>query len=439
MPVLRNLISTQARHGCQGSLTVLPYIDSIRKLLLKIGCWSVLLCLFSIPIDKPATNIFIFLALACSLFGARTRERWHFACKQPVAIGAVVWLLGLEFSFLYASPGPESWKALGSAVALLYPLIVASLLETQQWRNRGMAAFGFAVSLILLASWGQFFGLLPERALAIDNPAFRYTIFKDYTQQGLEFLVLAAMAASFAHAEQVPKRKAFLWVVAAMAGINVIFLLQSRTSYLIVAPLLAFWAWRLVGGRHASWRRLVFGATLFIACGAVALMTPRVQQRLEEARQDVLSYSAKREATSMGIRLELWKRTMPIIESAPLLGHGLGKWKPEYQAEVKDFPNYDEFRMGHPHQEEMLILSEQGIVGLALFVILLIFLARYIRGLPAPQQNFYASLLLIYITGSLANCLWADFSHRHVFMMLLACIPPLVKRSNSSLRQVANP
>ncbi|HSY28535.1 MAG TPA: O-antigen ligase family protein [Burkholderiaceae bacterium] len=418
---------------------MLSYIDTIRKLLLKIGCWSVLLCLFSIPIDKPATNIFIFLALACSLFGARAGERWHFACKQPVAIGAVVWLLALEFSFLYAAPGPESWKALGSAVALLYPLIVASLLETQQWRTRGMVAFGFAVSLILLASWSQFFGLLPERALAIDNPAFRYTIFKDYTQQGIEFLVLAAMAASFAHVEQVRKRKIFLWFVAAAAGINVVFLLQSRTSYLIVAPLLAFWAWRLLGGRHASWRRLIFGAALLIACGAVAVMTPRVQQRLEEAKQDILSYTANREATSMGIRLELWKRTVPIIESAPLLGHGLGKWKPEYQAEVKDFPNYDEFRMGHPHQEAMLILSEQGVVGLAVLVVLLIFLGRYIRRLSPPQQSFYASLLLIYITGALANCLWADFSHRHVFMMLLACIPLVAKRNDSALQQAANP
>jgi O-antigen ligase len=420
-------------------LTVRRTLDVVRTYLVKIGCWSVLLCLFSVPINKPATNIFIFLALLCSLLGARAVERWRLAIRQPVVIGALVWLAVLGLSALYAPPGDEQWKALRAGVALLYPLIVASLLETPQWRTRGMLAFGLAASLILLVSWCQFIGLLPQRAEAANNPAFLYTVFKDYTQQGIEFLVLAAMAASFAQAASERKRKILLWALAAAAIIDVVFLLQSRTSYLIVAPLLAFWAWRLAGGPQAGWRRIALGALLLAACGAVAVMTPRVQQRLLQAKEDVSNYSDKRQATSMGIRMELWKRTLPIIASAPLLGHGLGQWRSEYQAEVKDFPNYDEFRMGHPHQEALLILSEQGIVGLAVFVALLIFLARTIRRLPAPQQSFYASLLLIYVTASLANCIWADFSHRHVFMTLLACIPFIAKRNNPATPAVATP
>ena len=213
-------------------------------------------------------------------------------------------------------------------------------------------------------------------------------MFKDYTQQGIEFLVLAAMAASFAEGQSERKRKILLWALAAAAIVDVVFLLQSRTSYLIVAPLLAFWAWRLVGGPRAGWRRIALGALLLAACGAAAVMTPRVQQRLLQAKEDVSNYSDKRQATSMGIRLELWQRTLPIIASAPLLGHGLGQWRSEYQAEVKDFPNYDEFRMGHPHQEALLILSEQGIVGLAVFVALLILLARNIRRLPRHSVAF---------------------------------------------------
>jgi O-antigen ligase len=129
----------------------------------------------------------------------------------------------------------------------------------------------------------------------------------------------------------------------------------------------------------------------------------------------------------MGIRLELWKRTLPIIASAPLLGHGLGQWPTQFQAEVKDFSDYDLFKMGHPHQEALLILAEQGALGLAIFVALLIGLGRYIARLSSPQHDFFASLLLIYITAGLANCLWVVFAHRNVFMLLLACIPLLPK------------
>ena len=399
------------------------FADKIRNSLLTIGCWSVCLCLFSLPVNKPATNIFIFLALLGSLTGARMLERWRTALRHPVAIGALAWFAARGIAALYAPDGTERLSALNTGIPLLYPLIVASLLETRQWRNRAMAAFGLSVSLILAASWLQFAGVLPQPKMASIFPSYRYTVFKDYTQQGMEFLVLSAMSASFALNETNRRRKILLWVLTAAAGINVVFLLQSRTSYLIVVPLLLFWAWRLLGGRNASWRQLVLGAVVLGVLGSVAVMTPRVQQRLLQAKEDVLNYTNKREATSMGIRLELWKQTAPIIASAPVFGHGLGQWRPIYQEQVKDFPNYDEFRMGHPHQEAMLILSEQGVVGLAVFIVLLILLGRYITRLPEPQRDFYASLLLIFVTASLANCLWSDFSHRHVFIMLLACIP----------------
>jgi len=413
------------------------FADTLRNRLLTIGCWSFSLCLFSIPVNKPATNIFIFLALIASLTGARMLERWSTAFRHPVAIGALAWVAARGIAALYAPDGAERMSALNASIPLLYPLIGASLLETQQWRNRAMGAFGLSVSLILVASWLQFAGILPEREIASTFVSYRYTVFKDYTQQGMEFLVLAAMTASFAMTEADRRRKIVLWVLTAAAGINVVFLLQSRTSYLIVVPLLLFWAWRLLGGRNASWHKLALGALVLGACGLIAVATPRVQQRLQQAKEDVLNYSNKREATSMGIRMELWKQTAPIIASAPIFGHGLGQWRPTFQAQVKDFPNYDEFRMGHPHQESLLILSEQGVVGLTVFIVLLIMLGRYIGRLPAPHRDFYASLLLIFVTASLANCLWSDFSHRHVFIMLLACIPFVTKRDDKPAVQAA--
>ncbi|MFI4941563.1 MAG: O-antigen ligase family protein, partial [Burkholderiales bacterium] len=288
-----------------------------------------------------------------------------------------------------------------------------------------------SVCIILAISWAQFIGLIPQRDLALADPAYRYTVLHDYTQQGIVCLLLAAMAASFAQAETVRRRKIFLWIVVAAAGVNVVFLLQSRTSYLIVVPLLLFWAWRLVGGRQANWRQITLSLAILIASASVALMTSRVQQRLAKAQQDVVEYSGQHAANSMGIRLELWKRTLPIIASAPLLGHGLGQWQPEYEAEVNDFAHYKDFKMGHPHQEALLILAEQGAAGFALFLTLLVLLARYIGRLRPPQQGFYASLLLIYVTAGLANCLWAVALHRNMFMMLLACIPFCPKPDNA--------
>lgn len=431
MSLLRHFVPAQTGHGNQRPLKVLLSIAACRRYVLELGRWSVLLCLFSVSINKPAAGIFISLALLCSALGTRSCERLLAASRQPVVIGCLIWLFAMFLGALYAPPGRARWDALRLGLALLYPLVVASLLETKQWRNRGMLAFGLSICMILLISWGQFLGWIPQREIALENPAYRYTVFNDYTQQGIVCLLLASMAAAFAQVEADRLRKAALWCIVAAACINVVFLLQSRTSYLIVVPLLLFWVWLPMGGRRASWRRIALGVCILAAAAALALMTPRVRQRLQQAQQDVSRYADKREATSMGIRLELWKRTLPIIASAPLLGHGLGQWEPEYLAEVKDFANYDEFKMHHPHQEALLILAEQGVLGFALFVALLVFLARYIARLEPPQRNFFASLLLIYVAASLANCLWVVFTHRNVFMMLLACIPFCPKRNQA--------
>ena len=56
-------------------------ITATRDRLLEWGRWSVLLCLFSVPINKPATNLFIAFALLCAVLGSRGRARWLAAAR----------------------------------------------------------------------------------------------------------------------------------------------------------------------------------------------------------------------------------------------------------------------------------------------------------------------------------------------------------------------
>ena len=404
---------------------MLQTLANVRRNLLVAGRWAVLLCLFFVPINKPLPNLFIFLALLCSAAGERPDERFAAAIKQPIVIGAIAWFLVYAISALYA-PSPYPWASVNTGITLFYPFIVATLLETPRWRARGMMAFAASACLVLLLSWSQFAGIFPEREIALELPIYRYTVFKDYTQQGVVFLALAAMASAYAMVTPVRKYRIGLWLLAAAAVINVVFLLQSRTSYLIVVPLLIYWIWRIANG---NWRKIAIGAALLVCCGGAALLTPRVQERLEQAHQDVEIYSNQHEASSLGIRLELWRRTLPIIASAPVLGHGLGQWDAEYRAQTKDLPDFDQFRMHHPHDDSLLILSEQGIVGYGIFIALLVLLARHIRGLNQPERDFYNSLLLIFILGGLAQCLLPDFTQRHTFLMLLACIPVVARKT----------
>lgn len=411
--------------GPTGMNAALP---RMRAKLLVAGQWCAVASLFVVPLNKPATNVAVVLAALFSMLGSDARVRWLAASRNPVARGALLWWAMLMLSWFHAwfatgTPPPD-----GSVIwATWYPLVFASLLPTAQWRRRALLALAISVGLVMLASYGMDMGLIPQRAVAHEMPTMRNTVFKEYTQQGLSTLLLGAMALSAALVASNRWRRIALAALAVLVLVNVLLVIESRTAYLVLVPLAMYWAWR--GIRRERWGVLALVA-LVAAAPAVAWYTPVIHQRLLRSMEDgIHAYVSEREPSSVGIRLELWRRTIPIIESAPLFGHGYRQWEPLYRKSIEGLPDFDSFMMGHPHQEMLWILSEQGLVGLLVWLGLLIALARYIARLESPERGIYASALLIYFVAGLGNCLWLDFSHRHLFILLLACIPPPAERS----------
>ncbi|HEX5805812.1 MAG TPA: O-antigen ligase family protein [Macromonas sp.] len=412
-----------------------PLLSKVQAWLLQAGQIGFLLALFAIPISKPLLNIGLLLAVAGSVLGERAPQRFATALRHPVVIGCMLWFGVLTLNAVRTALDGHGWYLAGSATfAWLYPWLGASLLENESQRRRALLTLGLGIGLILLISWAQFLGLLPQRDDAA-NSALRYTVFKEYTQQGLEFLTLASLALAFSLSTASRNRQRLLWLTGAAALCAVIFLLQSRTAFLTVIPLLAYGFWQ---GVSHSWRgraSTVLGLGLLVMALLTAAFTTNIQQRLVKAAQEEIgNYLNQQEPTSMGIRLELWRQTLPIIQQAPWLGHGLGQWKALYEPRIESLPNKDAFNMGHPHQEALQIATEEGLLGLAVYAILLVALARHARKLSTPYRHFYTCLLIIYVSAGLVNCLWADFSHRHLFILALACIPawgqaPAVKRS----------
>lgn len=396
-----------------------------REAMLAAGRWCAVACLFFVPLNKPATNVALGLTLLFSVLGTDVRRRWTEAARHPVVRGALVWWAVLMLSALHAWYLTSSFPRTASFVwACAYPLLFASLLQTTPWRRRAMLAFAAATGFVVLASFGMSLGLMPQRHDVLISPAMHNTVFKEYTQQGLATLILASMAAATAVATRSKKLRRFCFVVTGLALINVTLVLESRTAYLTLVPLVIYWMWRSA----TQWRlgkRVVLAMLLSaVAVLAFAWSTPFVQKRLVQAiPQEIGPYLTERQPTSVGIRLELWRRTLPIIAAAPLFGHGLHQWAPLYRESIAQLPDFDDFNMGHPHQEMLLVAAEQGLVGLAVYLFLLLALARYVQRLEQPERDIYNCLLLIYLAAGLANGLWADFTHRHAFILLLACIP----------------
>lgn len=412
------------------SIRTTPFLR-IRGAALVAGQWCAVASLFVVPLNKPATNVALVLSFVFSLLGTEARQRWLTAARNPVALGALLWWLVLTLSALHTWYDTSVLPLKGSYTWVCwYPLVLGSLLTTPPWRQRALVAFALAMGMVLLISCGMDLGLIPQRAVEHSEPAMRNTVFKEYTQQGLALLVFGSMALAVAVDAPSTRRKALFSAIALLTLINIVVMLGSRTADLTLVPLLAYWTWRILAKGRMNWRHIVTACSLMVAIPAVVWFTPAVRERLVVSIvHEVQLYADQRVPTSTGIRLELWRRTLPIIATAPVFGHGLHQWAPLYRQSIAGRPDFDAFLMGHPHQEMLLILAEQGAVGLLIYLLLLVALARYMRRLDPVPRDIYTCILLVYLTAGLANGLWADFSHRHMFILLLACMPLVKQRA----------
>jgi O-antigen ligase len=153
-----------------------------------------------------------------------------------------------------------------------------------------------------------------------------------------------------------------------------------------------------------------------------------MQQRLRSLPDEATRYAADHAPTSAGVRVHLWRRSLDLVAGSPVFGLGLKQWAPAYAQSIRLHGDSDAFRAGHPHQEFLLTLAEQGAAGLLVQLLLLTALARHIRRLDPPWRDMYLCVLAIYLIAGLGNCLWADYTHRHTFVLLVSCIPALMRR-----------
>lgn len=427
----------QPLHCCQvphkPMIALSSLVQRLRCGLLGAGQWCVALALFAAPINKATTSASLLLALLCSVLGTAAGARLRQALRDPVALGMLAWLGLMLASALYALAGGDGGLGLRTTYiwSFLAPLVIATLLQTPQLRWRALYAFAAGIGLVLLISWLMALGAIPQRAIAELLPSMRNTVFKEYTQQGLATLILFSLL--MARLPGLPSRrwKVAAAVLAVLAVVNVAVLLGSRTTYLTLVPLGLYWLWVWLRSRGFN-RRLVLttGLAGLAICVAV-LQAPATQQRLHSIGSEATLYLEQGNVTSTGVRLWLWQHTLAMVGQAPLLGHGLGQWEPRYLQRMDAIAGSEPYRMGHPHQEMLLVLAEQGIAGLLALLLLIGLLLRLSGRLPPAERHFLRSVVIIYLTAGLANGLIADFTHRNTFVMLLACIPSVALMASS--------
>ncbi|MGJ5205656.1 O-antigen ligase family protein [Bradyrhizobium sp. HKCCYLR20261] len=317
--------------------------------------------------------------------------------KRPIALAPIgLFLLALLGTLWSDVAWGARLYAVGPAAKLL---VLPALFYHFQRSERGLwvfAAFLGSCALMVVASTAVAF----NPALALKANADRGIFVKNYIDQGQEFS-LCAVALAYPIAQLLRSRR--YWQASLLTALmiaflaNMAFVVVSRTALVTIPILVA-----VFGLMHLQWRANLLIAVSALAFGFAAwAVSPQLQAKVATFASQYDDYRNDRATTSIGERLEYWRKSLRFFAEAPLIGHGSGSTRHLFELAASGTKELASGQViGNPHNQTLNVAVQWGALGVIILyamwaVHLLLFrgegLVPWI-GLLVVVQNIFTSL-----------------------------------------------
>ena len=346
-------------------------------------------------------------------------------CALPIALFALA-VVGTLWS---DAPWRVRLNAIGPAAKLLMLPVLLYHFERSARGLQVLVAFLVSCALLMVMSWIVAF----EPRLTLKSAAVYGVPVKNYIDQSQEFALCAVL---LAYPIVTLLREKRVWPAAVLGAvslgfiINMIFVIVSRTALVTMPIMLVVFALL-----HLKWRSivLILCATTVLA-GLAWTISPRLQSTTERFWSDYRLYKEQNSPTSLGLRLEFWRKSLRFISEAPIFGHGTGSIRGLFVEAAVDQSGAAAEVIANPHNQTLNVAIQWGAIGVVVLyamwlVHLLLFrgegLAAWI-GLMVVVQNIFTSLF---------NSHLFDFSPGWMYVLGVGIAGGMMLRT--SLREVA--
>ena len=358
---------------------------------------------FSIPISTAADKILLYLALIFLLLGGNYRHKLRTIAANPVAIAALLLVGMLLLGGLYGNAGWSDalhyWR---KYVPLLFIPLLIPLFQDKTSREYALAGFMLAMALTLFLSAVTASGWFADRAW-LQGTTDNAFVFKLHITQNVFMAFFAYLLALKAINAVRPWQRLAYGAAALLAAYNVLFMVQGRTGYVVLAVLLVYFCFRLL-----HWKGLALAVLVGIVVGGAGYFaSDTLRERVNLVVQETADWQPGQGTTSSsGLRMDYYTNSLSIIRDHPLFGVGSGGFASAYAEKIK---NTNMVPSNNPHNQYLLITAQLGLVGLCLMLYLFFQQWRCAAWLPtAFEQDLARGMLLTIMAGSLINSLLLD-------------------------------
>jgi len=380
----------------------------------------------SLPWSTSVTSILIALWLAAVLPTLSIDRVQRELATAAGGLPVLLWVLA-AVGLLWADVGwSERLADFGRYHRLLaIPLLLAQFRRSEHglWVFYGylasalsVLAASFALALVPGLSWRGFEPGVPA---------------KDYIFQGESFALCATALIGRAceHARGGQWRPALGLVALAALFLADIFFVATGRSLLLVLPLLAV----LVGWQQFGWKGLLGAGLAGLVIGAaVWSASPYLRTRLTDSVAEFAAYRQSDANSSTAMHLEFLRKSLMIVETAPVIGHGTGSMAEQFRRVTSGATGASSVVTVNPHNQILAVAIQLGLVGAA------VLLAMWIAHLLLFRGSGFAALVgaivvIETIVTSLFNSHLFDFTQGWLYVFGVGVAGGMVLRERGSL------
>ncbi|QDT41827.1 O-Antigen ligase [Gimesia alba] len=374
----------------------------------KLGVLLSIATGFAIPISTSLTSILSLGILVCWIISGQYRVSYELLKTNQVVAVSLAFFGFLAIGLLYT---PESFSVASRNLFkyrqfIMIPVYLSFFLNPKS-RRLGIQMFELALIVTLICSICCMF--LPHSG--VDSDIYNRTVFKNRITQNILMAFLVYLAA-WKFWEK-PKQRWYYAILGLVGVLNTVAIVPGRSGYLALGVLTCLFLCQKLGYKGLIAAAFCIGGIGFIAYH----QSQTFQARINQVVTEVSNYQETQERRGgVNLRLEFYENSLQLAKSSPIVGAGIGSFELNYRQLSQE---KNQIATANPHNEYVMLLVQNGAIGLCLFLSFYWVAWRSTRSMNGLDRSFGQAVLAVYVIGCLVNSLMLDTTEGNLFGFLM--------------------
>lgn len=389
------------------------------------GFWCVLLAFFT-PISISLTALSIVFMMGCFLLsGDWSYKRSLFS--HPVLMAAMLlcaWLLlGNVYTLSFELGIKNSLKYF--KVLLIWPLFYFLKDNPKLWRWMIKAlVVSCLINLVLI--FVNFYLLPEEKAISFSSRVWPAA--KGHFEFAYFMMIFAFASFLQGFAKKASKKERLICFMLSLTALFATLILNtSRTGYVLFLAIMAV-SFVIQFNKKGVILTLILGA---IAVFSVYHSSETIQTRVEVIKKEYAEYqTGESNKTSIAHRLYLLQSIYDLLKANPerlVAGFGTGSLPVaskniQLEKAQNSTNGFDYEPVVNPHNQYLLLLCENGLIGVFLFLNLMLAVFKCAKSQPIRSYLLATAVVTCMVVGCLFNSWLRDFGPALLFLLFSSLV-----------------